>query len=293
MGHPSRLICHWPGQAKRGRCWRLASSSASSSGSAIEKSRDERVGHQGSQRDAAIAGPRRRDRELLVRLHRLHEAAHPGLERRLGQHLRALPRDSRRDLDDRRVRQLRQGRPPTRRSASRCGRRRPARRPVRRGATRSAARPPRSRTRRRAARAASASRRGSGCGTSSSSSHSMSMTSPARDSPPSRWSCEDVVERVVILEVVARDRARQPHELRRRADVLGDLRRRPCPRGSRAVDRPRRRCTARSHDRWLSPTCSSSTCSGSTPNRAANRAGSRSRRCTARSPDGRRRAAPG
>ena len=160
----------------------------------------------------------------------------------------------------------------------------------RRGATRSAARPPRCRRRRR--------------GRSSSSGFSSRVGS-RYSSSSSRLDVHDLLGPGVAVALLGHDRARSRSSSagsrtgsRRSArtsstgsaDVVGQLVRRR-PRAARAAGRRRRPGPPAPSDRWLSPTCSSSTRSGVDAEALGEaRAGSRSPRCTARSPGGRRRA---
>ena len=73
---------------------------------------------------------------------------------------------------------------------------------------------------------------------------------------------------VVVAEVIGRDRAFADQPLGRDVDVVGELVH-AVPRISSMRSTPSTR-TARIHVRWFSPTCSSSTRSGSTPKRFAN-----------------------
>ena len=99
----------------------------------------------------------------------------------------------------------------------------------------------------------------------SSSSRSIAITSVARLAPL-RCSRENLVGRVVVAQVVGGDRPQRPHDLEREVPAVRDeLVARVEQR--RAGGPRRRRAPRRIHDRWLSPTWSSTTRSGVTPNR--------------------------
>ena len=231
----------------------------------------------------------RGDRQLLVGLHRLHEAAHPGLERRLRQHLGALPRDSRRDLDDRRVRQVRQGLAAAPVAVPHVDDLDVAAPVVQR----------RDELRRRLGveRAAAALEQLRLLVEVRVAVHVEELALDVDHLRGPRLAAvelvaQDLVERVVVLEVVARDRARQAHQLGRRADVVGDSVRLRLEDLGQPIDPvdldgaiPRQ--VVEAHVLELDALRARPRISPRTG------AGTRSRRCTARSLDGRRRAAPG
>ena len=105
---------------------------------------------------------------------------------------------------------------------------------------------------------------------------SISMTSSARGS--ARRCCSRGRDRrqVVVVQVVAGDRAERLHQIQMRLGVQFSSARLRCESGSSSASSNAGRrsspstSTLRSHVRWLSPTWSSCTRSGSTPNIAAN-----------------------
>ena len=96
------------------------------------------------------------------------------------------------------------------------------------------------------------------------------MTSSARVAPASCSSARTRAVGVVVAQVVRGQRPSAAEELERGPALVGHARRAWSASSSGSRSTPSTR-TARSQVRWLSPTCSSSTRSGATPKRAANR----------------------
>ena len=220
----------------------------------------ERVREQRLARVRAVAGQRGLGREPLVGGHVLGEPEQLGRERRLRQRLRH--RAVRRGRAPRR-RRRRRGRRACRRSA----RRRRARARRRSRATRRGRSPPRCRTRRRAARAAPASRRARDRGRAAAAPRSISATVAARGTPSAllRQHCVVGVEVAEVRRRHGAELLEQPQRQRRlRRERLAVL-------GEQAGQHVRRRRPARARIqvRWLRPTWSTSTRSGSTPSSRA------------------------
>ena len=213
---------------------------------------DERVGDQRPQRDRVLATDRRLDRQQLVRLDVLDQAEHLGGQRRGRDRRRAGAVDARRDLDDRVVGQVRD-----RAAVVRVD-----------DVDRAVARVERLDERRGRLAVVRAAAPLQQLGLAVQRRVAVEVEQLALDAddvgrPAGALAllAQDVVGRVVVAQVVGRDRAERPDDRRAGSHRPAVTSSSPASSSSGRRSTPSTR-TARIHDRWLRPTWSSETRSG-------------------------------